>query len=265
MLGVLRTAGPRGATGTALRLEKEEQGTANPASDPGDRPRRAALSSLIADGRVRVHDQGRSTRYVLQESLPAPADAAEKLLAQACRPTDGPPLLWRKRELANLLSTAERPLLASILASLEEKRELLRVPDGKRGERFLFAAVVRCWFGWPERVAAGSISPSGGQAGGLGADGGFAGLFSAYRQSVRESGGFPDVKISALRRALPTGEPAELSERLRALWREGRATLSLGDWSLASEEMRQAAVELDGERYLLVRIEDDPADADLLT
>jgi hypothetical protein len=39
------------------------------------------------------------------------------------------------------------------------------------------------------------------------------------------------------------------------LWREGGAALSLGDWSLADEETRAAAVTLDGERYLLVRLE----------
>ncbi len=77
-------------------------------------------------------------------------------------------------------------------------------------------------------------------------------LFLAYTRLVRESGGFPDVKIAHLRSA--TGH-APLAGRLIALWREGRATLSLGDWSLADETTRAAAVELDGEKYLLVRLD----------
>lgn len=76
---------------------------------------------------------------------------------------------------------------------------------------------------------------------------------------MRASGGLPDVKISALGLALAPVEAAGLADRLRALWREGRVTLSLGDWSLADEATRRAAVELAGERYLLVRMEQDPA------
>ena len=79
-----------------------------------------------------------------------------------------------------------------------------------------------------------------------------AALFFAYTRLVRESGGFPDVKIAHLSSA--AGD-APLAGRLVALWREGRATLSLGDWSLADETTRAAAVELDGEKYLLVRLD----------
>ncbi len=74
---------------------------------------------------------------------------------------------------------------------------------------------------------------------------------------MRASGGFPDVKISALQHALGPSGATALAAHLTALWREGRATLSLGDWSLASEETRAAAVELDGEKYLLVRLDDE--------
>ena len=88
----------------------------------------------------------------------------------------------------------------------------------------------------------------------------FVELLAAYTQAVRASGGFPDVKISTLRASLPAESAGTLSERLRTLWHEGRVTLSLGDWSLASEEMRAAAIELDGECYLLVRFEDPSAE-----
>ena len=88
-------------------------------------------------------------------------------------------------------------------------------------------------------------------------------LSAVYARAVRESGGLPDVKISVLERALAPVEAAGLAGVLRALWREGRVTLSLGDWSLADEETRRAAVELDGERYLLVRMEQDPAAEEL--
>lgn len=85
-------------------------------------------------------------------------------------------------------------------------------------------------------------------------------LLAAYKRAVRVSGGFPDVKISTLRASLAGESAGSLDQRLRTLWSGGLVTLSLGDWSLASEEMRAAAIELDGERYLLVRFEDPAAE-----
>ena len=80
-------------------------------------------------------------------------------------------------------------------------------------------------------------------------------LLAAYKQAVRYSGGFPDVKIAALRRLLPVVAPSLIDGRLIGLWRQGEVTFSLGDWSLADQETRAAAIELAGERYLLVRFE----------
>ena len=65
---------------------------------------------------------------------------------------------------------------------------------------------------------------------------------------------FPDVKIASLRAALDPASADALAARLVGLWREGRAALSQGDWSLADAATRDAAVVLHGERYLLVRL-----------
>lgn len=103
---------------------------------------------------------------------------------------------------------------------------------------FAFAAALRERLAAPEGTTASPVD-----------------LLETYRRLVRESGGFPDVKISALARALGPAAARDLSQRLIGAWRTGDAMLSLGDWSLASEEMRAAAVEMDGEKYLLVRFE----------
>ena len=121
------------------------------------------------------------------------------------------------------------------LARLQDARQLLALGQGK-SVRYLFAGPLRQWLD-------GSAAPTEPAA-----------LDEVYRRLVRESGGFPDVKISALQAAVGDGSGA-LATELVARWRRGEATLSMGDWSLASEETRAAAVELNGERYLLVRLE----------
>ena len=254
MLTALRAAGPLGATGRDLALENIDAKRRKKFPVP---LRLAVLASLIETGRVRKQRKTRGTRYVLAELMPTTEGVAAKILALTS-PDDGrPPVLWRKNELAHLLAAAEKPLLLPALTWLEGTRKVLRVSVSKSGERYLFADPVRRWFGSAGSAPPAPPAPPIEQAATVATGRNGLTLLSAYARAVRESGGFPDVRISTLRRALPPADAAELPDRLRALWREGQLTLSLGDWSLASEEMRQAAVELEGERYLLVRFEED--------
>ena len=158
---------------------------------------------------------------------------AARLLA-AC--SDGTMLtLWSKTDLGRLLSRPEKASLDAALMRLQADGRLVALAHGSR-VWFAFADALRARLA----VAPGPVSEK---------------LPMVYRRLVRESGGFPDVKISVLARALEPSAARGLPERLKAMWRAGEATLSLGDWSLASEETRAAAVEMDGEKYLLVRFE----------
>jgi len=75
---------------------------------------------------------------------------------------------------------------------------------------------------------------------------------AAYQALVDDSG-IPSVKIETLRQ--DTGLPLpELQQWLLEEYHHGRAVLSFGDWSLSDEAARSAAIELRGERYLLVRL-----------
>lgn len=174
---------------------------------------------------------------------PTPDAVAARLLALlAADPAREGPVLRNRTELSRLLASGERPGLNAALARLEEWREVLVLRRGK-SMWYLFAGAMRGWLeGGPGAGASASETVT---------------LEEVYRRLVRESGGFPDVKISALRTALGSMAAGEgLSAELIARWRRGEATLSLGDWSLASEETRTAAVELHGEKYLLVRLEE---------
>jgi hypothetical protein len=74
----------------------------------------------------------------------------------------------------------------------------------------------------------------------------------AYR-ALADQSGFTSVKIAALQREAGTTLVA-LQQWLLAEYQQGRAVLSFGDWSLSDEATRAAAIELRGERYLLVKL-----------
>ncbi len=230
LLETLRRAGADGVKPAGLRLGGKT---------PVAAVRRDALASLLAEGRAAGLGTGAAARYFPAELAPTAATVAARLLALGAfvpGTRDTPPALWKEADLRRKLPAHERPLLGDALAHLRAERQVVPLRQGKN--TFLaFAGPLRAWLG--EEASPGETD-----------DGA---LFAAYERLVRESGGFPDVKIAHLRRAVGNGAP--LAERLAALWREGRATLSLGDWSLADETARAAAVELDGEKYLLVRLD----------
>ena len=242
----LHHAGPAGANAAGLRLAGQS---------PAAAARREALDALVAGGVVGRLGAAKAARYFLAEHLPTAATVGARLLALGAYgpgALDTPPVLWKEAELRRELPAHERPLLGPALDHLQAGRQVVPLRHG-RSAFVAFAGRLRVGL---EEAAADAPAPAPGPAAPPGeategADD--AALFEAYRRLVRESGGFPDVKIAHLRRA--AGDAA-LPVRLATLWREGRATLSLGDWSLADEAARAGAVELDGEKYLLVRLDD---------
>lgn len=74
----------------------------------------------------------------------------------------------------------------------------------------------------------------------------------AYRRLAARTG-FPAVPIATLQQE-SAAEIASLQSWLVEEHRAGRAILSRGDWSLADEAKRAAAVEWQGDAYLLVRL-----------
>ena len=245
LLETLGRAGPDGTKPAGLRLGGRT---------PLAAARRDALASLVADRRAALLGTGATARYFLAEHVPTTAMVAARLLALGAFTAgvlNTPPTLWKEAEFRRKLPAHERPLLGDALALLQARRQIVPLRHGKLP--FLaFAGPLRVWLeddvaDMPPAVPVPDLAPAEAD------DDLDAALFFAYTRLVVESGGFPDVKIAGLRRAV--GDPPSLGGRLVALWREGRATLSLGDWSLADETTRAAAVELDGEKYLLVRLD----------
>jgi len=76
-------------------------------------------------------------------------------------------------------------------------------------------------------------------------------LKPAYDELFRKTG-FPAVAIASLLKLC--GVSAQrLKDLLRREHNQGRVVLSVGDWSIASDEERQAVIEMDGAQYLQVR------------
>ena len=78
-------------------------------------------------------------------------------------------------------------------------------------------------------------------------------VLAAY-QRLRSKLGYSNVEISELQRELniPMGE---LKRFLLEESSQGHAVLSLGDWSVSSDEIRSGAIELFGKPHLLVRLD----------
>ena len=242
LLSALHRAGAAGLAAAGLRLAGKS---------PAAVARRAALVALAVDGVVGTLGEGKTARYFLAEHLPDAPSVAARLLAAGAFVSgtlNTPPTLWKAAELRRKLPRHEHALFDAALDGLQTARQVVPLRHG-RTMYVAFAGPLRVWL--EDDIAEGPAAvPPATPPPATGEDD--AALFFAYSRLVRESGGFPDVKIAALQHAV--GD-VPLGERLAALWREGRATLSLGDWSLADDATRAAAVELDGEKYLLVRLD----------
>lgn len=242
LLETLRRAGSDGVKAAGLRLSGKS---------PAAEARRDALADLVTAGKVATLGKGAAARYFLAEHVPTAATVAARLLALGAfvpGVLETPPTLWKEAELRRKLPAHEHPLLGAALDRLLAERRIVPLRHG-RNAFVAFAGPLRVWLEDDVADAAAPTASSGSISAETTDD---AALLSAYNRLVRETGGFPDVKIASLQRA--AGD-APLADRLIALWREGRTTFSLGDWSLADEATRAAAVELDGEKYLLVRLD----------
>jgi hypothetical protein len=80
-------------------------------------------------------------------------------------------------------------------------------------------------------------------------------FLNAYRR-VKERLGYSNVEVYELKKEL--GAPMDqVKAFLLEENRRGNAVLSLGDWSLSSEETRSGAIEILGKPHLLVRFRDE--------
>lgn len=196
-----------------------------------------ALREMAAAGSVVAVPVGKKTMYYLPEFAPSAATAAVKIERLAALKH---PALLTVSDFMKALSPTEKPFLPEAVHRLESAARLIKLV---RGKVFFFAHAdsLRPLLGQPAPAAV-PIAIDAPRVRG------------AYRTLAARTG-FPAVQIAALGRetAVPLDD---LKSWLLAEHRAGRAVFGFGDWSLADEAARAAAVELRGDQHLLVRLED---------
>ena len=232
----LAKAGPGGMTKGGLGIK----GTGSPG---------AKALELLEEGRE-VANLGtpKKTRYVLIEFYRPLELACERIegnanTAPSSRP--GSLELLSKKELEKGCEGEIRKKVDEALDRLVKERKLLKFRRGRLH-----------YYVHPDRLkgALGAEAPSPTEATEqpfFPAALGKPEVLSAYRR-VKERLGYSNVEIFELQQEL--GAPMEqVKTFLLEENRKGNAVLSLGDWSLSSEETRSGAIELLGRPHLLVR------------
>ncbi|VVM06207.1 hypothetical protein MAMC_00991 [Methylacidimicrobium cyclopophantes] len=189
------------------------------------------LEALLRQGAVVRLGSASKARYFLARCAPTARQAVEAIDRRAAQ---SPARLFLEKELGKFCSKAEAFFLREAVQELVQKGILLRLTRGKT-----LYYTHREALGSRDRTEIRDFDP--------------ARVCDAYR-ALMEEGRILNVRILALasRAQAPLDSlKAWLLEESRA----GRAHLSRGDWSLASEEEREAAISLDGQPHLLVRLE----------
>ena len=239
ILQKLAAAGPAGLT-------KSKLGVKNPRSAAG-----RALKELEKDRQIANLGSVKKTWYVLNEHFKPLEIACERIetAALAVKPPkpDTTELLSRK-DLEKGCTGEVHKKVEEALDRLARQRTLLKMRRG-RTVYFVHTESLRHLV-QPAAPASPDVprevQPSAALNRGL--------VMQAYQRVSRRTG-YSSISIYELQQEsrLPLDQiKAFILEESR----NGNAVLSLGDWSLSSEAARSAAVDIRGDRYLLVRFKD---------
>lgn len=205
----------------------------------------AELRSLELEETVFVDRRKATPKYYLwnvRPFFPTAASVAEELAALSARrfpsllaEADFKKFLSKQREKADQLYGALGLLMG------EHRLIAFTYRSGKKEQRFYVAAQqLRAGLAaWDDRPTDGATRAT-------------VDFGKAYTAVVGRTG-FPAVMLSELLKE-SGAELSALHAWLLGEHRGGRAVLSLGDWSLASETERAAALSINSERYLQARL-----------
>ena len=195
----------------------------------------AALDALVARREVVRIGTEKSPAFVLRRCYDPLAQACAAIEARA---VPGVARLYTDREFGVGLPGHVKERVADAIHLLHDAKKLVRVQRA-RSVYYLHMAALG--------PLAGAVPP-----GPPPGEPSWEQVRRAYESVVRE-GGFSDVLIVDLQRACGVA-PEDLRPFLLAQSRAGRLVPSRGDWSLADAPARAAALELQGEPYLRVRL-----------
>ena len=232
----LGEAGPVG-------LSKSKLGVKDAKSPSG-----RALKELLTNRRLANLGTRSKTRYVLMEHFKPLELACEQIEknAKGTKPGRlGQIQLLIRKDLEKGCEGEVRKKVAEAIDWLVKEQKLLKA---QRGQTFYYLSADRMRALFAKQAEA-PISDREPQEQELALD--KSTVFEAYLR-VRSKLGYSNIEISELLKEL--GVPMDLLKTfLLEQSRLGKAVLSVGDWSLSSDEVRSAVIEIGGYKYLLVR------------
>ncbi len=231
ILEKLRAAGAAGLVKTKLV-----------SSTPKSRPQEA-LKELEKDGLIANLGDNKKYLYVLKAYDTPRENACGKI--EAYFGSRQKALFSRSkllRECQKGLPAKVKKELGRALDGLVRENKLLKFKYG-RYDLFLHASAIPAALCHPVPVSPGPLGPDRDS------------VFQAYRK-VRQRLGFSNVEIYQLQQELNIDMDV-LKAFLLEESRQGRAVLSLGDWSLSTAAARRGAIELQGRQYLLIRFKSE--------
>lgn len=233
LTGKLKFAGAGG-------LRKAKVVSGKPSSDRY-RVCRQALQDLEQAGEVLNIDTVKRPLYVLAAFAPTLESVSDKISAHAAK--DGG-LIFTLKDFEKVCLASERAFLPEALKWLLAERRLVRV---RRRQSVFYLS--------PEAIVPVPAEPPPLQTDKQVSAGYEQAVVQAYRLIVSREN-WKDVRISDLQRE--SGVPLDdLKILVLEKCRCGQATVSSGDWSLADEEYKKAALYIDDRPYLRVRFIDE--------
>jgi hypothetical protein len=240
----LREAGTGGATKAELGIK-----------DPKGKAARA-LKELLGERRVANIGSPTRTRYVLIEHfnpLERACEQIERNVLSKKPDRDDTLELFMKKELEKGCEGEVRKKVDEALDRLAREKRLVKLRR-RRSLYFVPAEKLRKCVTPTEREPGGAAEPPVQPPAVAAAEESDRQRVVAAYQRLRSKLGYSNVEISELQRELniPMGD---LKRFLLEESSRGHAVLSLGDWSVSSDEIRSGAIELFGKPHLLVRFD----------
>jgi hypothetical protein len=238
----LREAGPAGLTKGKLGVKAGKGKAAQ------------ALRDLIAERRVANLGTAGKTCYVLAEHFNPLERACERIEKNALSKRPGREdtiELLIKKNLERGCEGEVRKKVDEAVDWLVKERRLIRF----RRSRTIYFAHAEKLRGAAPATRPGESAQAAPESPPPAGDVDRGAVLAAY-QRLKQRLGYVNVEIAELRRE--AGCPMEPLKRfLLEESRQGRGVLSLGDWSVSSEETRTGGIELFGRPHLLVRLDSE--------
>lgn len=224
--------------------------------------RLAALGELVAAGEAQEQRKGKTVRYWLQGLMPVtttPEEKADEVLRRVLPEQRRGRLFTQAKIQSELLKglRIKAPAVQTCLRLLEQQRLLVKLSDGTK-TYFAYAPALRAWLdegSHPELAPAIAPSVEAAPSAGSVPQPSLPLVIDAYR-SVRAQRRMPDVEIARLQEVMGC-TPEQIKPLVLQLCEQGVFIPGKGDWSFASPAARAAAILVQNEPYLFVRMKEE--------